>query len=101
MKIGIDISRYIDKSGGVGIYAANLLNFLLKIDSENEYIGYTFFYECFPGGWNKEQDAGIFANYYRSPSIYTNFRMNALNWQTKKLKKVWQRASIEKQENIN
>ena len=42
MKIGIDISRYIDKAGGVGIYAANLLSFLLKIDTDNTYLGYTF-----------------------------------------------------------
>ena len=100
MKIGIDISRYIDKSGGVGIYAANLMNFLLKLDSDNEYLGYTFFYDCFPDGWNSEKEAGIFADYYRSPNIYTNFRINALKWQTGKLKKLWQKSSIEKHEAI-
>lgn len=100
MKIGIDISRYIDKSGGVGIYAANLLNFLLKLDSDNEYLGYTFFYDCFPVGWNSVDDAGIFADYYRSPNIYTNFKINALNWRTKRLKKLWQKSSIEKYEAI-
>jgi glycosyltransferase involved in cell wall biosynthesis len=100
MKIGIDISRYIDKSGGVGIYAANLLNFLLKIDSDNEYLGYTFFYDCFPDGWNSKKEAGIFANYYRSPNIYTNFSINALQWRTRKLKKLWQKSSIEKHEAI-
>lgn len=100
MKIGIDISRYIDKSGGVGIYAANLLNFLLKLDTDNEYLGYTFFYDCFPDGWNSEKEAGIFADYYRSPNIYTNFKINALKWRTAKLKKIWQKSSIEKQEYI-
>ena len=90
MKIGIDISRYIDKSGGVGIYAANLMNFLLKLDSDNEYLGYTVFDDCFPDGWNSEKEAGIVADYYRSPKSYTNCRINALKWQTGKLKKLWQ-----------
>ena len=55
MKIGIDISRYIDKSGGVGIYAANLLKFLLKIDIDNKYLGYSFFMTVFLKGGIKEK----------------------------------------------
>jgi len=100
MKIGIDISRYIDKAGGIGVYAANLLSFLLKIDTDNTYLGYTFFYDCFPDGWNKKEEAGIFEDYYRNPNIYTNFSINKLNWGTNKVKKVWERASIEKKEAI-
>ena len=100
MKIGIDISRYIDKSGGVGIYSANLLRFLLKIDADNKYIGYTFFYDCFPEGWNKKESAGVFSDYYTSPNIYTNFNLNKIDWSTKKVKKSWDRASIEGKEKL-
>ena len=100
MKIGIDISRYIDKSGGVGIYAANLLKFLLKIDADNKYIGYSFFYDCFPDGWNKKESAGIFSDYYTSPNIYTNFSLNKIDWSTNKIKKSWSRASIEGKEKL-
>ena len=100
MKIGIDISRYIDKSGGVGIYAANLLKFLLKIDADNKYIGYSFFYDCFPDGWNKKESAGIFSDYYTSPNIYTNFSLNKIDWSTNTIKKSWSRASIEGKEKL-
>ncbi|MBA7619372.1 D-inositol-3-phosphate glycosyltransferase [subsurface metagenome] len=100
MKIGIDISRYIDKSAGVGIYAANLLKYLLKIDADNQYLGYTFFYSCEPEGWNNPSDAGIFSDYYRSPNIYTNFKLNKINWSTNTMKKRWSKASIEGKENI-
>ncbi|MHB1336538.1 MAG: glycosyltransferase family 4 protein [Candidatus Humimicrobiaceae bacterium] len=100
MKIGIDISRYIDKSGGVGIYAANLLKFLLKIDIDNKYLGYSFFYDCFPEGWNKREDAGIFEDYYRNPNIYTNFRLNNINLDTSEIKKKWAKSSIEGKEKL-
>jgi glycosyltransferase involved in cell wall biosynthesis len=100
MKVGIDISRYIDKSAGVGIYAANLLKFLVKIDTDNQYLGYTFFYSCEPDGWNNPGDAGIFADYYRSPNIYTNFSLNKINWSTSKIKKRWSKSSIVGKENI-
>jgi glycosyltransferase involved in cell wall biosynthesis len=100
MKIGIDISRYIDKSGGVGIYAANLLKFLLKIDIENKYLGYSFFYDCFPQGWNRRENAGIFEDYYRNPNIYTNFRMNNINLGTSEIKKKWAKSSIEGKEKL-
>jgi len=100
MRIGIDISRYIDKSGGVGIYAANLLKFLLKIDIENKYLGYSFFYDCFPKGWNKKEDAGVFENYYRNPNIYTNFSMNNINLGTSEIKKKWAKASMEGKEKL-
>jgi len=100
MKIGIDISRYIDRSGGVGIYAANLLKFLLKIDTDNQYLGYPFFYDCFPDGWNKEENAGIFGDYYRNPNIYTNFSMNKIDSSTSAIEKKWIRSSIEGKESI-
>ncbi|MDD5659610.1 MAG: hypothetical protein PHR39_06335, partial [Actinomycetota bacterium] len=100
MKIGIDISRYIDRSGGVGIYAANLLKFLLKIDADNEYTGYPFFYDCFPQGWNKEENAGIFGDYYRNPNIYTNFVMNKINWSSSRVETKWAKSSIEGKEKI-
>ncbi|MCE5329245.1 glycosyltransferase family 4 protein [bacterium] len=100
MKVGIDISRYIDRSGGVGIYAANLLKFLLKIDTDNQYIGYPFFYDCFPDGWNKEENAGIFSDYYRNPNIYTNFSINKISSRTSDIEKKWVRSSIEGKENI-
>ena len=100
MKIGIDISRYIDKSGGVGFYAANLLKFLLKIDADNRYLGYPFFFDCFPEGWNKEENAGIFSDYYRNPNIYTNFSINKINWSTFSVKRRWSKASIEGKEKI-
>jgi len=100
MKIGIDISRYIDKSGGIGIYAANLLRFLLKIDIENKYLGYSFFYDCFPEGWNKREDAGIFEDYYRNPNIYTNFRLNKIKHSTSEIKKKWAKSSIEGKEKL-
>jgi glycosyltransferase involved in cell wall biosynthesis len=100
MKIGIDISRYIDKSGGVGIYAANLLKFLLKIDIENKYLGYSFFYDCFPEGWNRKENAGVFEDYYRNPNIYTNFRMNNIELGTSEVKKKWAKASIQGKEKL-
>jgi len=100
VKIGIDISRYIDKSGGVGIYAANLLRFLLKIDIENKYLGYTFFYDCFPDGWNKKEDAGIFEDYYRNSNIYTNFALNNIDLSTAKVRKKWAKSSIEGKEKL-
>jgi glycosyltransferase involved in cell wall biosynthesis len=100
VKIGIDISRYIDKSGGVGIYAANLLRFLLKIDIENKYLGYSFFYDCFPKGWNKREYAGIFEDYYRNPNIYTNFRLNNINLSTSEIRKKWAKSSIEGKEKL-
>lgn len=100
MKIGVDISRYIDKSGGVGIYAANLVKFLLKIDTDNEYLGYPFFYDCFPEGWNKRENAGIFSDYYTSPNIYTNFKINNIGLNTSTLKRKWAKSSIEGKENM-
>jgi glycosyltransferase involved in cell wall biosynthesis len=100
VKIGIDISRYIDKSGGVGIYAANLLKFLLKIDIDNKYLGYSFFYDCFPEGWNKRENAGIFEDYYRNPNIYTNFRLNNINLGTSAIRKKWANSSIEGKEKL-
>jgi glycosyltransferase involved in cell wall biosynthesis len=100
MKIGIDISRYIDKSGGVGIYAVNLLKFLLKIDIENKYLGYSFFYDCFPEGWNKREDAGIFEDYYRNPNIYTNFSMNNIKLSTSEVKNKWAKSSMEGKEKL-
>lgn len=53
IRIGIDISRTIEESTGVGYYAKNLVHALAKVDSENEYILYGIFYDCFPRGWKR------------------------------------------------
>jgi glycosyltransferase involved in cell wall biosynthesis len=48
LRIGIDISRTIGERTGVGTYADSLVRGLSKIDTENEYILYPYFWECFP-----------------------------------------------------
>jgi glycosyltransferase involved in cell wall biosynthesis len=53
IRIGIDISRTIEESTGVGYYAKNLVHALAKVDSENDYILYGIFYDCYPKGWKR------------------------------------------------
>lgn len=53
MRIGIDISRTIGESTGVGYYAKHLVHALAKIDPENEYLLYGIFYDCYPQEWKK------------------------------------------------
>lgn len=93
MRIGIDISRYFDRSGGVGIYAANLLKYLLKIDKNNEYNAYSFFYNCFPSNWKYEKIIDEFRKYGK-----VNF--SQINLPTSILKRKWNNASIEKKEKL-
>ena len=47
MKIGIDISLTIGEKAGVGYYTANLVDALAKVDSQNQYILYPFFYHIY------------------------------------------------------
>lgn len=53
IRIGIDISRTIEESTGVGYYAKNLVHALAKVDNENDYILYGIFYDCYPKGWKR------------------------------------------------
>lgn len=53
MRIGIDISRTIEETTGVGYYAKNLVHALAKIDSENDYLLYGIFYDCYPKDWKQ------------------------------------------------
>ena len=93
MRIGIDVSRYFDRSGGVGIYAANLLKYLLKIDKNNEYNAYSFFYNCFPSNWKHKKIIDEFRKYGK-----VNF--SQINLPTSILKRKWNNTSIEKKEKL-
>jgi glycosyltransferase involved in cell wall biosynthesis len=53
MRIGIDISRTVEESTGVGYYAKHLVRALARIDPENDYLLYGIFYDCYPEGWKK------------------------------------------------
>lgn len=86
MKIGIDISRYLDDSGGVGVYSANLLRYLLKIDKMNKYVAYTFFYDCFPANWKNAEKLNIFK------SVSDNLKINRIKWPTWCVRKKWENA---------
>ncbi|MCJ7691572.1 MAG: glycosyltransferase family 4 protein [Clostridiaceae bacterium] len=94
MRIGIDISRYFDKSGGIGIYAANLLKYLLKIDKNNEYNAYSFFYDCFPPNWKDKRMIGRFKR------ISKRIVFAQTNLPTTFLKKKWINSSIEYKEKM-
>lgn len=89
MKIGFDLSRYFDRSAGVGVYAANLLKALARIDSRNEYVAYSFFYGCLPPNW---KDRGIAQEFQE----FHNIRFARLGGISPKKK--WQDASIMKKE---
>ena len=76
MRIGIDISRTIEEGTGVGYYAKNLVHALAKVDSENDYLLYGMFYDCYPKEWKK-------AAVPKSP----NFRLHqkhSLSWLVRK-----------------
>lgn len=94
MKIGIDISRYLDDSGGVGVYSANLLRYLLKIDKMNKYVAYTFFYDCFPANWKNAEKLNIFK------SVSDNLKINRIKWPTWCVRKKWENASLEQKEKM-
>ena len=53
IRIGIDISRTVGEATGVGYYAKNLVHALAKVDSENDYLLYGIFYDCYPKSWKK------------------------------------------------
>ena len=53
MKIGIDISRTVEESTGVGYYAKNLVHALAAIDPGDEYLLYGIFCDCYPKNWKK------------------------------------------------
>lgn len=76
IRIGIDISRSVEESTGVGYYAKNLVHALAKVDTENDYLLYGIFYDCFPKHWKQ-------APIPKSP----NFRLhqkNSLSWFVRK-----------------
>jgi len=76
IRIGIDISRTVEEATGVGYYAKNLVHALAKVDSENDYLLYGIFYDCYPKEWKK-------APVPKSP----NFRLHqehSLSWFVKK-----------------
>jgi glycosyltransferase involved in cell wall biosynthesis len=81
MKIGIDISRSIEDATGVGYYAKNLVHALADIDSVNEYIMYSTFFDCFPAKW---KDAKIPSN--------SNFNLHQRNLPSWYIRKAWQDA---------
>ncbi len=93
MRIGIDVSRYFDKSGGVGTYAANLLKYLLKIDKNNEYNAYSFFYNCFPPDWKNKKIINEFRRYGKINFSQINLPISILYGK-------WSNASIEKREKL-
>lgn len=94
MRIGIDVSRYFDKSGGIGVYAANLLKYLLKIDKNNEYNAYSFFYDCIPPN---RKDKKIIGEFKR---ISKKIVFAQTNLPTSILKKRWNNSSIEYKEKM-
>jgi glycosyltransferase involved in cell wall biosynthesis len=86
MRIGIDISRTVEESTGVGYYAKHLVRALAGIDAENDYLLYGIFYDCYPEGWRK-------ASIPKSP----NFRLhqkNSLSWLVRKR---WENAGRHKE----
>jgi glycosyltransferase involved in cell wall biosynthesis len=70
--IGIDISRTVEEVMGVGSYAKNLIYALAKIDSENDYLLYGIFYDCYPKEWKK-------AAIPKSPN-FKLYQKNSLSW---------------------
>lgn len=81
IRIGIDISRTVEESTGVGYYAKNLVHALAKIDSDNEYLLYGIFFDCFPKKW-KEAPVPI------SP----NFRLHLKSFPSPYVIRRWKRA---------
>lgn len=51
LRVGLDISRTVEESAGIGQYARQLMNALAEIDSVNAYVIYPFFHECLPDNW--------------------------------------------------
>ncbi len=53
LRFGIDISRSVGESTGVGSYAKSLVEGLARVDREADYVCYGMFCECFPRDWRK------------------------------------------------
>jgi glycosyltransferase involved in cell wall biosynthesis len=51
LRIGIDVSRTSREKTGVGYYISNLIEALARIDQNNEYILYPYFWHCFPSDY--------------------------------------------------
>lgn len=92
MKIGIDVSRYFDRSAGVGIYAANLLKSLGRVDPSNQYLAYSFFYNCLPDSLNDKQLIEEFVK------DFPRLEFAQARASKKSLVKKWKAASMEKKE---
>jgi glycosyltransferase involved in cell wall biosynthesis len=78
LRIGIDISRTIGESTGVGSYAASLVDALAEIDRANEYLLYPYFFECFPPEFRSA----------RAPS-HSNFRLWTQDASLDKVRRRW------------
>jgi glycosyltransferase involved in cell wall biosynthesis len=78
LRIGIDISRTIGESTGVGSYAASLVTALAEIDRTNEYLLYPYFWECFPPAFRSA----------RAPS-QSNFRVWTQDASLDKVRRRW------------
>ena len=78
LRIGIDISRTIGESTGVGSYAASLVDALAAIDRSNEYLLYPYFWECFPPAFRSA----------RAPS-QSNFRLWTQDASLDKIRRRW------------
>jgi len=92
VKIGFDLSRYFDRSAGVGIYAASLLKALGKMDDGNEYIAYSFFYGCIPPNYRDKKTQEAFTRDFKN----LTFARTSRSWTG--FKKRWQAASMLKKE---
>lgn len=72
IRIGIDISRTVEETTGVGYYAKNLVHALAKIDPINDYLLYGMFYSCYPKHWKQ-------ASIPKSPNFKLH-QKNSLSW---------------------
>ncbi|MBI3490806.1 MAG: glycosyltransferase [Acidobacteria bacterium] len=78
LRVGIDISRTIGESTGVGSYAASLVDALADIDHTNQYLLYPYFWECFPPAFRSA----------RVPS-QPNFRLWTRDAPLEKIRRRW------------
>ncbi|MBI3399925.1 MAG: glycosyltransferase [Acidobacteria bacterium] len=78
LRIGIDISRTIGESTGVGSYASSLVAALAAIDRTNDYLLYPYFWECFPPAFRSA----------RVPS-QSNFRLWTQDASLEKVRRRW------------
>lgn len=82
MKIGFDVSQTAEKKAGCGYYAEQIIEHLLKIDQDNEYLLYPVFYN------------------YRHPNFKKAYQNKAQNVKSMFMDYSWQRVNeIWKQNN--